>query len=122
MKAFIVVDDVERRDQISHHKCVGGENGGRSRRGSIDGKEGMNSRELASDFLFLDVEEASDVLNHLFMGECHLIASRAVWRRRSHDIGGVASAVGRRGQARWDENGGGQARHCWNGRAVVWYV
>ena len=54
---------------MSHHKCVGGENGGRSGRRSINGKERADSRELAMDFFFLNVEEVGDVLDHLFMGE-----------------------------------------------------
>ena len=64
MDAFIVVDVVERRAWMSHHKCVGGENGGRNGRGSIDGKKQANGGELTADFLFLNVEEVSDVLNH----------------------------------------------------------
>ena len=82
----------------------------------------MDGRELAVDFFFLDIEKTSDVLDHLFVGESHLITGRAVWGRRGNDVGGIASTVGRRGQARWNENGGGQARHCWDGWAVMWYV
>jgi len=69
MDAFVVVDVIERHAQMGHHECVGGENGGRSRRGSIDGKERANCGELAADFFFLNVEEAGDVLDHLFMGK-----------------------------------------------------
>jgi len=55
---------------VGHHKRVGGKNRGRSGQGSIDGEERVNSGELAADFFFLDIEETSDVLDHLFMGEC----------------------------------------------------
>jgi len=97
MNVFIVINVVERCAQMSHHEHVGGENGGRNGRASIDGKEGMDSRELAADFFFLNVKEASDVLNHLFVGECQFVASGTIWRRRGNNVGGVASAVGRRG-------------------------
>jgi len=100
MNAFIVVDVVKRRAEVGHHERVGGENGSRSRRGSVNGKEGANCGELAADFFFLDVEKVSDVFDHLLVRESHLIIGGAVWRRRGNDIGGVASAVGRRGQAR----------------------
>ena len=122
MDAFIVVDIIKRRAQVGHHDRIRSENRGRHRRGSIDRKEGVDSGELVADFFFLYIEEASDVLNHLLMGESQFIAGGTVWRRRGNDVGGVASTIGRRGQARWDEDRGGRARHCWNGWAVVWYV
>jgi len=54
---------------MSQHECVGGKNGSRNGRGPVNGKEGANGRELAADFLFLDIEESSDMLDHLFMGQ-----------------------------------------------------
>jgi len=106
MNAFVVVNVVECRAQLGHHKHVGGKNGGRNGRGSIDGKEGVDSRELVADFFFFDIEETSDMLDHLFMGESHLVAGGAVWRRRSNNVGGVAHAVHGGGRARGNENGG----------------
>ena len=82
---------------MSQHKCVGSKNGGRSRRGSVNGNEGADCRELAVDFLFLNIEEASDVLNHLFVGKSHFVAGRTIWRRRSDKVGGVASTIDGRG-------------------------
>ena len=107
MDAFVVIDIVERCAQVSHHERVGGENRGRSGRGSVDGKEGVDSRELAVDFFFLDIKEASDVLDHLFMGESHLAIGRAVRRRGGNEVGGVASAVNRGRRTGRNENGGG---------------
>ena len=69
MNAFVVVDIVKRRTEVSHHKCVGGENRSRNRRGSVDREKGADCGELAADFFFLDIEEASNVFNHLFVGE-----------------------------------------------------
>jgi len=122
MNAFVVVDVIEYRAQMNHHEYVRGENRSRSGGRSIDREEGVDCRELAADFFFLNVEEVSDVLDHLFVGECQFVTGRTIRRRRGYDIGGVASTIGRRGQARWDEDRGGRARHCWNGWAVVWYV
>ena len=119
MNAFVVVDIVKHCAQVSHHECVGSENGDRSGRGSIDRQKGADSMELAVDFFFLDVEKASDMLDHLFVRESHLIAGGAVWRRRGNDVGGVAHTVCGGGRARGNENGGGQARHCRDGWAVV---
>ena len=78
MDAFVVVDVVERRAQVSHHERVGGENGSRNGGRSIDWEEGADCGELAMDFLFLDIEETSDVFDHLFMGESHLVTGGAV--------------------------------------------
>jgi len=61
----------------------------------VNGKKGVDGRELAADFFFLDVEEASDVLNHLLVGESQFIASGAVRRRGGNDVRGAASTVGR---------------------------
>ena len=97
MNAFVVVDIVKHCAGIGHHKHVGSKDGSRSGRRLVNGEEGMNGRELAADFLFLNVEESSDVLDHLFVGEGHFVAGRAVWRRRGDDVGGVASAIGGRG-------------------------
>jgi len=107
---------------MSHHKCVGGKNGGRNGGASVDGKEGVDSGELAADFFFLDVEESSNVYDHLLMGESQLAIGRAVRRGRGDDVGGVAGAIGRRRRARGNENGGGGVRHRWYGRTVVWDV
>ena len=69
MDAFIIIDIIECRAQMSHHKCIGGEDRGRSGRGPVDRKEGVDGRELAAYFLFLNVEELSDMYDHLLMGE-----------------------------------------------------
>jgi len=97
VNAFVVVDIIERCAQMSHHERVGGENGSRSGGRSIDREERVDYRELVVDFFFLNVEEASDVLDHLFVGECQFVTGRTVWRGRGYDIGGIASTVGRRG-------------------------
>jgi len=104
--AFVVIDIIKCRAKVGHHKCVGGENRGRNGRGSIDGKEGADSREVAADFFFLNVEETRDVLNHLLVGERQFIASRTVRRRGGNEVGGVASAVNRRRRVGGDKNGG----------------
>jgi len=107
---------------MSHHECIGGENGSGNGRGSVNGKEGADCGELAADFLFLNVEKTSDVLNHLFMRESQFVVSWTIRRRGSDQIGSVASTVNGRGRARQNEDGGGRARHRWNGWAVVWSV
>jgi len=107
---------------VSQHKCIGGENRSRSRRGSVNGKEGADCGELAADFFFFNVEKASNVLNHLFVGKSHLIAGRTIWRRGGNDVRGVTDAIGGGRRARRDEDRGGQARHHWDGWAVVRYV
>ena len=117
--ALIVIDVVELSAQ---HECVGGKYSSGSRRGSVNRKEGVDGRELVMDFFFLNVEEASNVLDHLFVGEGHFVTSGTVWGRRGNDVGSVASTVGRGRRVRWNEDGGGQARHCWNGWTVVWCV
>ena len=122
MNAFVVVNVVKCCTQMGQHKRVGGENRGRNWRASIDGKERADSRELVANFFFLDVEEASNVLDHLLMGKSQLITGRAVRRRGSDDVGSVASTVGRRRGTGRNENGRGQARHGWNGWTVMWYV
>ena len=69
MNTFIVVGVVECGARMGHHEHVGGENGGRSGRGSVNGKKGADSGELVVDLFFLNVEEASNMLNYLFVGE-----------------------------------------------------
>ena len=122
MNAFIVVDIVKRCAEVGHHERVGGKNGSRSGRGSVNGKEGANCGELAANFFFLNVEETSDVLNHLLMGKGQFIAGGTVWRRRGNNVGGIASTIDGRGGARWDKDGRRQARHRWNSWTVVWCV
>ena len=51
------------------HISVGSEYGCGNRRRSVDGEKGSSSGKLMADFLFLNVEEMSDVLDHLLMGE-----------------------------------------------------
>jgi len=51
------------------HVSVGCQYSSRSGRGPVNRKEGANGGELATDFFFLDVEETSNVLDHLFIGE-----------------------------------------------------
>ena len=104
---------------MSQHERIGGENGSRSGRRSINGKEGVDCGELSVDFFFLNVEEMSDMLNHLLMGESHLVAGRAVRRRGGDNIRGVTNTVGRGHGAGRDEDGGRGTRHCW---AVMWCV
>jgi len=96
MDAFVVIDIIKSCAEIGHHEYVGGENRGRSRRGLVNGKEGADCGELVANFFFLDIEESSDVYNHLLVGKCQFIAGGAVWRRRGNNVGGVAGAVGRR--------------------------
>jgi len=103
--AFVVINVIEGCTQVSHHKCVGGENRGRSRRRSVNGEKGADCGEVTADFFFLDIEEASNVLNHLFVRESQLVAGRAVQRGRGNEVGGVASTVDRRGRMGWNENG-----------------
>jgi len=92
---------------VSHHKCVQGENRGRNGRGSVNREERADCGELAADFFFLDIEETSNVLDHLLMREGQFITGRTVRRGRSNHIGGVASTIDGRGQARRNEDGGG---------------
>jgi len=54
---------------MSHHERIRGENRGRSGRRSVNWEEGADCGELAADFLFLDVEEVSDMLDYLLMGK-----------------------------------------------------
>jgi len=89
------------------HHCIRSEHRGGSRRGSINWEKGANRWELVADFLFLNVEEASNMLDHLLMGESQFVTGRTVRRGRSDKIGGVASTVDGRGRMRWDKNGGG---------------
>ena len=77
------------------HDCVWSKYGSRSGRGSVDGKERADGRELVANFFLFNVEEMGNVFNHLFVGQGHLITSRAVRRRRSNDVGGIASTVSR---------------------------
>jgi len=63
--AFIVVNVVELSTQ---HEHVRGKYSSRSRRGSVNWEEGMDSRELVMDLFFLNIEEASNVLDHLLVG------------------------------------------------------
>ena len=107
MDAFIVVDVVKHRAEVSYHKRVGGEHRSRSGGGPVNRKKGASCGKLVVNFLFFNVKKTSDVLDHLLVGESHLVAGGTVWRGRGNNIGGVASAVGRRGQVRWNENGGG---------------
>ena len=104
--ALVVVDIVEYCTGISQHKCVGGKNRGRSGRGSIYGKERMDGGKLAADFLFLNVEETSNMLDHLLMGESQFFAGGTVWGRRGHNIGSTGDTIGRGQRARWDKDGG----------------
>ena len=69
VNAFIVIDVVKHCAEVGHHEHVRGENRSRSGRGSVNGKEGANCGELAANFFFLNVEETSDVLDHLLVRE-----------------------------------------------------
>jgi len=73
-------------------------------------------------FFFLNIEETSNVLDYLFVRKGHFITCGTVWGRRGNDVGGAVDTIGRRQRARWNKDGGGQARHCWDGWAVMWYV
>jgi len=117
---FVVINVVERRTQVSHHGCVRSKYRGRSRRGSVNGKEGVDSRELAVDFFFLDIEEVGNVFDHLFVRKGQVTAGGAVWRGRGNEVRSVASAVNGRRRVGRDEDGRRRAGHRWNGWAVVW--
>jgi len=67
----------------------------------------MDSGKLAANFLFLDIEKASDMLDHLFVGESHIIASRAIWGRRGHSVRGVAATIDGGRRTRRNKDGGG---------------
>jgi len=56
------------------------------------------------------------------VGKGQFITGGTVRRRRSNNVGGIASTVDGRGGARWDEDGRRQARHCWDSWTVVWCV
>ena len=92
---------------MSQHKCIGGENRSRSGRGPVNGKKGADCGELAVDFFLFNIEKASNMLNHLFVGESHLFAGRTVRRRGGDDIRGVASTLDRGQRTGGDKNGGG---------------
>ena len=62
----------------------------------IDGKKGVDCGELTTNFFFLDVEESSDVYDHLLMGESQLAIGRAIRRGRGDNVGGAAGAIGGR--------------------------
>ena len=79
------------------HVSVGSKYGCRGRRGPIDGEKRTVGGELMANFFFLNVEEASDMLNHLLMGVSHLRVSRAVRGRRGDDVGSAASTIDGRG-------------------------
>ena len=53
---------------IAQHKCVRGKYGSGSGRRSVDGEKRMGCGELAVYFFFLNIEETSNVLNHLLVG------------------------------------------------------
>ena len=57
--------------ECGDHVSIWGKDGNRSGRGSVNGKKGAIGGELAADFFFLDVEETSDVFNHLLVGKRH---------------------------------------------------
>ena len=53
------------------HRGVRGEDSDGSGGRSVNWKEGAVGRELAADFFFLNVEEASNVFDHLLVGKGH---------------------------------------------------
>jgi len=106
MDAFVIIDVVERCAEMGHHEHVGGEDRSRSGRGLVNREKGANGGELAADFLFLNIEETSDVLDHLLVGESQVTVGGAVRRGRSDKIRGVASAVNRGRRTGWNEDGG----------------
>ena len=69
MDAFVIIDVVKHRAEVGRHECVGSENRGGNRRGSVDRKKGANGGELTANFLFLNVEESGNVFDHLFVGK-----------------------------------------------------
>ena len=87
------------------HVRVGSEHCCRSGRRPVNGEKGANGGELTVDFFFLDIEESSDMLDHLLVGKSHLRVSRAVRRRRGDNVRGVAGAVGRGRRARREKAG-----------------
>jgi len=86
MDTFIVVDVVECHTQVGHHKCVWGENRGRSGRRSVNREKGVDCGELAANFFFLDVEETSNVFDHLLVGKGQFIIGGTVWMLQSTQI------------------------------------
>ena len=118
--AFVVVDIIECCTGVSYRECIGGENRGGSRRGSVNRKEGANCGKLVADFFFLNVEEMSDVVDHLLMRESHFVAGGTIRRGRGDNIRGVASAVGRGRGAGRNKDGRRGAGHLGNSWAIVW--
>ena len=100
-----------RVEKCGDHCGIGSKDMSRSGRRSIDGKEGVIGGKLAANFFFLDVEEMSNMLDHLLVGESHLRAGRPIGRRRGDNVGCVASTVGRGQGAGWNEDGGRRAGH-----------
>ena len=96
-------------------ECVGDRNVTR-RRGDIDGKERAIGGKLVANFLFLNIEDVSDVLDHLLMGKSHLRIGWAFRGRRGNDVGGVASTVNGRQGAGWNKDGRRGVRHCDRGK------
>ena len=105
--------------ECGDHVSVQGEDGNRSQRGSVNGKEGVIGRELMANFFFFYVEKASDMFDHLFMGEGHFRTCWAIRRGRGDNVWGVAGTVGRRGGAGWNEDRGGSIGHHWAVKKVV---
>jgi len=89
---FVVINIVELSAQ---HEHVRSEYGSGSRRGSVNRKERTDGGELVADFFLFNIEEVGNVVNHLFMGQGHLIAGRTVRRGQSNNVRGAASAVDR---------------------------
>ena len=105
--------------ECGDHVSIWGENGNRCRRRSVNGEEGAIGGELVANFFFFNVEETSDVFDHLLMGESHFRAGWAVRGRRCDDVGGVASTVNGRRRARRYKYRGRGVGHCWAIEEVV---
>ena len=58
-------------EEYGDHIGVRGEDSNWSRRRPVDGKKRAVGGKLAANFLFFNVEETSNVFNHLLVGESH---------------------------------------------------
>ena len=72
VRVLVVFEFGPRVGECRDHISVRGKDSNRSRRGSVNGKEGAIGGELMANFFFFNVEKASDMFDHLLVRECHL--------------------------------------------------
>ena len=72
VQVIVVFELSSRVGECRDHSSVGSENSNRSQRGSVNRKERAVGGKLAANFFFLNVEETSNVFDHLLMGKRHL--------------------------------------------------